>query len=99
TLNPEETLIINVLDKPLPFRGFRKQYIQKEGGNYDAFSDHNKIKKAIEAVGKRDNIKTIIIDDFQYMMATEFMSRATERGYDKSTEIAQHAWDLIMSCQ
>jgi hypothetical protein len=27
-------------------------------------------------------------------MANEFMRRATERGYDKFTEIARHAWDI-----
>ena len=38
--------------------------------------------------------KAIVVDDFQYVMANEFMRRATERGYDKFTEIARHAWDI-----
>jgi len=40
-------------------------------------------------------IKNIIIDDFQYTMANEFMRRATEKGYDKFTQIGQNAWNII----
>jgi hypothetical protein len=36
----------------------------------------------------------IVVDDFQYVMANEFMRRAMERGYDKFTEIGRHAWDI-----
>lgn len=38
---------------------------------------------------------SIVVDDAQYIMANEFMRRATERGYDKFTEIAFHMWDIV----
>ena len=44
---------------------------------------------------KRKEIKFIVIDDFQYLMANEFMNRAYEKGYDKWTEIGKHAFDLL----
>ena len=45
------------------------------------------------------HIKTIIIDDSQYLMGHEFMSRALEKGFDKFTEIGKKYYDLIMFCK
>ena len=42
------------------------------------------------------NKKVIVIDDTQYLMCNEFMRRATEKGYDKFTEIAQNFWSLVV---
>lgn len=79
---PDELAIVNVVGKPLPFRG---RFESLDGDSY------RKIKKFIGETNK----KAIVIDDAQYLMANEFMRRATERGYDKFTEIAQNFWDLI----
>jgi hypothetical protein len=105
-LDPAETFIINVLDKPLPFRGFREKYkkLKKEEGgkfigNYIAADDADKIIKIIHGINESmPHIKNIIIDDFQYIMANEFMRRAKEKGYDKFTEIGLHAWQIIQDC-
>lgn len=97
-LDPSETYLVNVLDKPLPFKGFKNKYQQKEGGNYACCDNSPRICKIIDTISKeRDNIKNVIIDDFQYIMANEFMRRAKERGFDKFTEIAQNAWEIISS--
>ena len=80
----DEILIINVAGKDMPFKepkgGFEKL-------NTDQYRD---IKRAMTNTKK----KVIVIDDCQYLMANEFMRRATEKGYDKFTEIAQNFWDL-----
>lgn len=99
-LKPEETFIINVLNKPLPFRGYKQQYqrVSPDGltGNYYASDSYDYIHLVIKKIDqKRPEIKTLIIDDFQYLMAGEFMSRALERGYDKFSEIGKHAYDLL----
>jgi ABC-type dipeptide/oligopeptide/nickel transport system ATPase component len=94
-LNPSETAIINVLDKPLPFKGFKGKY-NKDKLNYLASDDHDSIRKSIAKINRdRTEIKTLIIDDFQYIMANQFMRKALERGYDKFTEIGQNAWQII----
>ncbi len=99
TLSSTETLIINVLDKPLPFRGFKKNYIpmrEGEGGNYFASDNYTKILACINHVNeKRPDITNLIIDDFQYLMANEFMRRASEKGYEKFVDLANHAWQVI----
>jgi len=101
-LSPSETFIINVLDKPLPFRGFKKNYIratqQNPMGNYASTDNHDDIiKKILYINARRFDIKILVIDDFQYTMCNEFMSRATEKGFEKFTQIGQHAWKLIMT--
>lgn len=94
-LDPSETAIINVLDKPLPFKGFKSKY-NKDKLNYLATDDCDSIRKSIRKINSdRTEIKTLIIDDFQYVMANQFMRKALERGYDKFTEIGQNAWQII----
>ena len=91
-LDPKETFIINVANKPLPFKGWKKKYqtfdlITKQGNCANVSSP-----KDIEAVLKIVNndlkhIKNIVIDDFQYMSAFEYFGRATEKGFDKFTQM------------
>lgn len=100
SLDPKETFIINVLNKPLPFRGYKNQYqvVSTDGtiGNYFSSNQYERITKLILFINaKRPDIKTLIIDDFQYLMAEEFMDKALTRGYDKFSEIAKHAYDLL----
>jgi hypothetical protein len=38
----------------------------------------------------------IIIDDWQYILANAFMRRSAETGFQKFTEIAKDAWDILM---
>lgn len=99
-LDPLETAVINVLDKPLPFRGFSKNYIKqsndKRKANYFTTDDYKIIRSALLKISKeRPEIKNIIIDDFQYLMSNEYMKRATETGYNRFSEIAQHSHSVI----
>ena len=89
-LNSKETVIINVANKDLPFRGWKSLYSGdvREGGNYLATSDPDIIAKCIKYVSdERREIKNIVIDDGQYIMAFEFMRRAKENGYGKFADI------------
>lgn len=79
---PEDVKVINVANKPLPFKN------KLESVSVDTYE---KILKEL----KNSNKKAIVLDDAQYIMANEFMRRATERGYDKFTEIAFHMWDIV----
>jgi hypothetical protein len=94
-LDPKETFIINVANKPLPFRGWRKKYSiwskENQSGNmYDKASAQN-IEACIKYVNdKRPEIKNLIIDDFQYMSSFEFFERVDEKGYEKFTQIGAH---------
>jgi hypothetical protein len=95
-LNPKETVIIGMIDKPLPFRGWKKNYVSGQGGNFIISADSKKIVDTLAYVSaSKPEIKQIIIDDFQYLMSTEFMNRSNETGWEKFTDIARHVWDVI----
>ena len=54
---------------------------------YDKSSTQN-IYAALQYVNdKRPEIKTIVVDDFQYMSSFEFFERVDEKGYEKFTQI------------
>lgn len=96
-LNPAETFFIRGVSKPLPFKGWKSKYVEKK--NLLTTDNHKIIMNYIEAVSaRRPEIKTIIIDDSQYIMANEFMRRATETGYTKFTEIGRNFWRLVTAC-
>jgi hypothetical protein len=102
-LDPKSTFIINVLDKPLPFRGFKKSYqpVTKENKNGNYFTTHNweTVVRCIEMVNKeRTDITTLVIDDWQYILSYEFIKRASERGFDKFSDMANHGWATMNSC-
>ena len=101
-LNPEETFIISTTGKPLPFRGWKKKYspikVSADGisGNYFTSSKWDQILKILQIVDKKmPHIKQVIVDDFQYVLSYEFVDRATETGYQKFSELAQHAMEIL----
>ena len=101
-LNPEETFIISTTGKPLPFKGYKKKYVPMkiEGkivtGNYYVSSKWDQILKILQIIDKMmPNIKQVIVDDFQYVLSYEFVDRATEIGYTKFSELAQHAMEIL----
>lgn len=102
-VDPKETFIINVKGKPLPFRGWKKDYIPVDivngppkVGNYHATTDAAEIIRLIEYIDvNRPDIKNLILDDFQYIMAEEFMAKALKAGFDKYNKLAKNAYDVI----
>lgn len=67
-LDPKSTFIINVKNKPLPFRGWKGQYTQfskdNPEGNYLSVDDAGSIAKTMNYISeKMPHIKTVIIDD------------------------------------
>lgn len=101
TLDPATTFFINVSDKPLPFKGWKNLYtpFRKEGdtwvGNLYSSANVANIIKVIDHVNKDNKIKTIVIDDSQYVMSFEFMDKALEKGYDKFTSMAKNFYTLV----
>ena len=91
--NPESTLLIQALKKPLSFKAKGWGIINNENtkGNIIVSDDHNNIIFLM----KKTRRKVILVDDFQYIMANEFMRRNDERGYDKFNDIGRHAWDIL----
>lgn len=97
-LNAGNTLLIQAVKKPLPFRSNGWQPATKENPQGSVF-----VSDCSEAITKamlRTTKDVIVIDDFQYIMANEFMRRVTDievgnAAFAKYNEIARHAWDIL----
>lgn len=98
TLDPKETVIISCIGKPLPIRGWKKNYTPFKGkeGNFFCSDISTEIIQCMDHISeKRDDIKNIVIDDWQYTMSNEFMRRSSEKGFEKFTEIGKNAWSIL----
>lgn len=102
-LNPEHTFVINVANKPLPIKGYKRNYkpftnATKATGNLYNESKTPAIINALKFISnERPEIKQIIIDDANYTMSFEAMNRIKEKGFDKFTEMAQNFYNLIIA--
>lgn len=99
-LNPKDVLLIQAVKKPLPFKSKGWEVATKEnptGSIYCTDQSHN-----IVAAMNRTIKPIIVIDDFQYILANEFMRRVTDKevgnqAFAKYNEIARAAWDILMA--
>lgn len=99
-LPPESTLLIQAVKKPLPFRAAGWSSYSKENpqGNIVVTDQAAQIVRIMQGT-KRD---VIVIDDFQYILANEFMRRVLDKesgnaAFAKYNEIARNAWDILMA--
>lgn len=92
-LNPQQVLLVQVIKKPLPFRSPNWTYITPENNRGSILVSDN--PHFIIDVILKSKRPIIIIDDFQYVMANEFMRRSSEKSFDKFTEIGRNAWDVF----
>lgn len=98
-LSPADTLLIQAVRKPLPFRAAGWLQLSKlhPEGNVLVSDKAEAICSALQRT-RRD---VIVIDDFQYILANEFMRRVTDKevgnaAFAKYNEIARSAWDILM---
>lgn len=80
---PDDVALIQVVKKPLPFRAVGWTPYQTD--RWDS----------IIAAMRKTQRKVIVIDDYQYLLANEFMRRTDEMGFTKFTEIGRHAWEVL----
>lgn len=94
SLDAEETIIINSINKKLPFKG-GKEFTSRTTDNAQELCRWlNYIDK------EKPDIKNIIIDDFQYIMTNEYMKKARFVGkgnavFQMYDDISGNAWDIL----
>ena len=94
-LDPKETYIINVADKDLPFKGSSAIY-NRDSKNYKVVEDTNEIQRLLQTLSDTaPHVKTVIIEDGNYIMGFNLVAKATEVGYTKFSLMAQHMVNLI----
>lgn len=94
-LDPKDTLVINVANKPLPFKvdGFKK--VDDKGNGNIFVTDSVPMIMGIIKKAKSKGFTKVVIDDFQYIFANEFFRRAEEKSFEKFTDIGKAYWSLL----
>jgi len=82
TLDPKETVIVNVLGKRLPFKGSGTMY-SESNKNLFRVEESAQMINLLKACSGQPQIKNIILDDAIYIMRKEYFKRAKEAGYGK----------------
>lgn len=94
-LDPKETYIINTAKKELPFKGSEKLY-NTENKNYKEVDEITEITRLLKTISeKATHIKTVIIEDSNYMMSFRMADKANEVGFQKFTILAKDMVDLF----
>lgn len=98
-LDPKETYIINVAGKELPFRGSEKLY-NGDNKNYAEISEAPEILNRLKTLSeKAPHIKNVIIEDGNYVMGFNLVSKATEVGYTKFSIMARDMVNLVQGAK
>lgn len=95
---PDELGVISVEKGRLPFRSELKviRIPKWSSGEQQNYGQVNAAKYAwVENMIRKATVKSIAIDDSQYLLANELFDRAYEKGYDKYTQMAVNFRNLI----
>lgn len=100
-LDAGKTLLIQSVKKPLPFRSKDWSYFDKTSNKTGNIFVTDQSATIIEIM-KRTKRDIVILDDFQYILANEFMRRVLDKetgnaAFAKYNEIARSAWDILMA--
>jgi hypothetical protein len=98
-MKPDDVLLIQAVKKPLPFRS--KEWVPCTKANPSGSILVTDCAPTIVGAMQRTPKPIIIIDDFQYILANEFMRRVLDpakgnEAFAKYNEIAKNAWDILM---
>ena len=100
-LDPAHTLLIQAVKKPLPFRSKGWTWFDKEANPHGNIFVTDQVTTIIKLMrGTKRSV--IVLDDFQYILANEFMRRVLDKesgnaAFAKYNEIAHNAWSILMA--
>lgn len=91
-LDPKNTLLIQPIRKPLPFRsaGWKEIKVKGDGNNILVCSNPQAIIKCMQA----SPFDVVVVDDWQYILCSLFMAARNVKGYDKFTDIGGAGFDV-----
>lgn len=103
-LNSEETVIFNITNKRLPFKGSMGKY-NKDKKNLFHITDYNQAIMMLENISEKgSHIKVVVIDDAIYLMRNDFANALTAKGggsskFDLYNQIAVNFKNLMETCE
>lgn len=94
-MDPKSHFIINLDRKTLPFPA---GMWNRENGNYSEPSNFAEIKKALEWIAKKENIKSISIDTVNIYLAMKEFNDRKKMTFDQWKDVANDVIELNMLC-
>lgn len=94
-MDPKSHFIINLDRKTLPFPA---GMWSRENGNYSEPSNFAEIKKALEWIAKKENIKSISIDTVNIYLAMKEFNDRKKMTFDQWKDVANDVIELNMLC-
>lgn len=91
-LDPKNTLLIQPVRKPLPFRSTGWKEIKQKGDGNNILVCSN--PQAIINCMHVSPFDVIVVDDWQYILASMYMAARNVKGFDKFTEIGGAGFDI-----
>lgn len=92
TLDPKSTFYFNTVKKSLPFRGWKAHYKEwngTDGNMVSAMRDYGELRVALKQISDfMPEIKDVVLDDHQYIMAYYLLDRKSEVGFAKFVNLA-----------
>ena len=99
TLDPKETIVINVLKKRLPFKGSSSLY-NTDNKNMFNVDSYEAIINYLQSINdKATYVKNIIIDDMTYVLRKEYFKTAKITGFNKFVDMAAHFQNIISTAE
>lgn len=92
-LDTKKVMLFKITNKPLPFKS-------KKWGKGVSVVTHD-WQRLVQGILKAPSLnkEIVLIDDFQYLMAEEYINRANEKSFQKFNDIAIHAREVIRAAQ
>lgn len=97
TLKPEETIILRVINRTLPFK--YENIYNRENKNLFSTPSYEDVLKVLAWANKQPNIKNVVITDGTYIIRQEYFKRANQIGYQKYTDFAVHMQQILKAVQ
>ena len=99
TLDPKETVIINVLKKRLPFKGSSSLYNtdNKNLFNVDEYSSIISLLNSINTSAAY--VRNVVIDDMTYVIRKEYYKIAKVSGFNKFVDMASHFQQIVSTIE
>jgi hypothetical protein len=91
-LDPKNTLLIQPVRKPLPFRSTGWKEIKQKGDGNNILVCSN--PQAIINYMHASPFDVIVVDDWQYILASMYMAARNVKGFGKFTEIGGAGFDI-----
>ena len=96
-LDEKETFVLQCVEKRLPFKGSSSKY-NKDNKNLFHTKSIDTTIEILKRINSNPGIKTVIIDDFNYLMTYGYKLKAKEKGFEKFENLAFGIMDILEYC-